>query len=712
MWGFVTFAMIMLLSDTVFSGTLWFVLATGATVVALAVAGAFFLCRRRNATLSIMRLDEAARRYADRGVILYDVNGRLIRANSRAHELMWRMGLDEHDIDNQMKMRHFLREAEVANPDPAMQQISCERFLTEQEYLFSGLIQGNGTLVVAQFGSGGKDGYFVVIQDVSVQYDSLAREQDMEYRNHMLSAVLQASSFGVMVSDAQAEGNPILYVNQKLIEILGREVDVKVEDLVGLPLKKALSLYCPDCMPQDKIQRLLEIGETQSGEIEKQNGETLAWYNLELVAIPDAAGNPDLFVGTLEDKTQEKMRETHFYQNQKLESLGQLAGGVAHDFNNIMSIIDGYARIAAKEVGDNESAQSYLERIQKAVKRGASLTRQLLTFGRHNVVIESITDIGKLVREQETLLETLLDASIDMEVQAEDGLFVECASDAIGQILLNLVVNARDAMPEGGKIMIEAMRHEGDAPGRMPPGMRLDSELCYMRVSDTGCGIDEEIRSKIFDPFFTTKDQGKGTGLGLSMVYGLVQQMGGFIDVTSAKGKGTTISIYLPVSAKKPVKKVTQADGDGGALRLDGYTALIAEDEPDLLQLIAGMLEDMGMQVITAANGNDALVKQDDFEGEIDFLLTDVVMPELNGVKLAELFESLRPDSKVVFMSGYPANGQLARIQLPDGAYLLPKPIEYEKLAYILKTLAAGEQDTAEETRRRAGQWTTSTTKF
>ena len=243
-------------------------------------------------------------------------------------------------------------------------------------------------------------------------------------------------------------------------------------------------------------------------------------------------------------------------------------------------------------------------------------------------------------------------------------------SDGLSQIVMNLVINARDAMPEGGTVTIRAEKKDG--------------EMLHLSVGDTGTGIDPDIVSRIFDPFFTTKEQGKGTGLGLSFVYNLVQDMKGTVEVDSVPGAGTVIHIFLPLHPKGPVRQVVEQDG---VIRFEGYTVLVAEDEPELLAIISDYLKNLGMKVISAENGADALVKQDEFEGDIDFLLTDIVMPELNGIKLAELLQSLRTETKVVFMSGFPEAGNAPPLKIPEGAVLLAKPLVFEKLATVLKSV-------------------------
>lgn len=394
----------------------------------------------------------------------------------------------------------------------------------------------------------------------------------------------------------------------------------------------------------------------------------------------------------LTDISEIKNKETQLYQAQKLESLGQLAGGVAHDFNNVLAIIDGYTRMAEKHVGeDDKELKNCVERIKLASKRGSSLTRQLLMFGRHKIVGEGVIELARLMRDQESLLEPLLDSTIVMKIDMDKGLFVECAADGMAQIIMNLVVNARDAMPDGGMITLEARRCTSQALANIVPDHARECDYVRLSVTDTGIGMDRETIDRMFDPFFTTKEQGKGTGLGLSLVYGLVKDMKGYVDVYSAPGEGTSIRLYLPLSQKRDLKVITETDENVAGISFEGYTVLVAEDEPDLLALMTQNLESLGMEVIAAENGGDALLKQDEYQGDIDFLLTDVVMPQLNGAKLAELFQAVREETKVIFMSGFPANGTLARIELPDDAVLLAKPVAIEKLAMVMKAMIADE---------------------
>jgi len=515
----------------------------------------------------------------------------------------------------------------------------------------------------------------------------------MNNTNNPLLSALQQVPLGIAICEKQGSVLLVVEANEAFKSLINKTG----QDLDGHSLSDLLGNLVNTENLNTELENLIRNTDQNAFEFEQKQTTPSKWYRLESQPLT-CTENHYLF--TLRDETEEKISKAHFYQNQKLEALGQLAGGIAHDFNNIMSIIDGYARIARKEVKPGSEVDNYLDRIMQSIKRGAALTRHLLTFSRHNIVIESVSDLGAVIKDQQMLLSPLLDASIEVDVETGEGIFIDLSEDTIAQLLLNIVVNSRDAMPHGGKITIQTGTKNHDGRNH-----------AFLMVSDTGEGMNEEVQKRIFDPFYTTKEQGKGTGLGLSMVYGIVQQHKGIIDVQSAPGKGATFTIFFPLSEKQPVKKIVNVSGEAENVRLENYTAMIAEDEEDLLGLLAGMMRDMGMNVITAINGNDALSKQEAHQGKIDFLLTDVVMPEMDGVHLANLFASVRPDTKTVFISGYPADDISGRIHLPAGSVLLPKPIEYKNLAYILKNMAEdGNDEEQDGLQRMAGQWTSTST--
>ena len=507
----------------------------------------------------------------------------------------------------------------------------------------------------------------------------------------LLSRILATLPEGLLVCVPEGEASRIIHANRAAEELLG----CAPGELAGQAFETCLAQHVQDERLRQSLLRAARTRKSETVQVENHEDGVVSWLSMTLLP------QDGFFLCRIDNICNQKINEMRVAEAHKLEALGQLAGGVAHDFNNILSIIDGYARIADKELGDQPAISDYLGKIRQSVRRGAALTRQLLAFGRKNTTDESVTDLGMLVADHEGLLSPLLDASIRLHIAVEQDVYIECAPDLIGQILMNLILNARDAMPGGGDIHL----HVETLQRIQPRNARALGDYACLTVRDTGTGMDKATQRRIFDPFFTTKDPGKGTGLGLSMVYGLVQQMKGFIEVDSAPGKGTALSLYFPLQSSDSGHAPAEMEDmdDDGAVRLDGYTALVAEDEPDLLNLVASMLSDMGMKVITAANGNEALARQEDYEGHIDFLVTDVVMPEMSGVRLSELFTSLRPDSKTVFISGYPSAGNMARIELPHGACLLSKPVAYERLAHILAQMTQGSLQTGLS--RMAGEW-------
>ena len=391
-----------------------------------------------------------------------------------------------------------------------------------------------------------------------------------------------------------------------------------------------------------------------------------------------------MFGGT--GKEVEKQRQAH-----RLESLGQFAGGIAHDFNNILSIIEGYTRLAMRHLQEGTLQPQELEKILLSTQRGAGLTRQLLAFGREKLVLDERTELCTALAAQRVLLSPLLGEDIRLYLSLPDQeIWIAGSTDQITQIILNLALNARDAMAGKGELSIIAQ----PCPRReIPSELRRKNpaaDYALISVIDTGAGIAPEHMLRIFDPFFTTKPIGQGTGLGLSVLYGLVEQMQGHVRVHSEVGRGTAFDIFLPVIGMANMPSNIKVDP---LLSLEGKTVLLAEDETELRDILSIMLSDMKLKVLTASNGNEALALQEMFEGEIDFLLTDVVMPEMDGVRLADLFKVKRPNSNVVYMSGYPFMDGLRHTDFPESADFIAKPLQEEKVRQILARALARQQE-------------------
>lgn len=379
------------------------------------------------------------------------------------------------------------------------------------------------------------------------------------------------------------------------------------------------------------------------------------------------------------NEAQKQQLEEQLRQSQKMEALGRLAGGVAHDFNNLLTVIKGHSDMLLERVKPADPLYGSSEQIQKAANRAASLTRQLLAFSRRQVLQSKVVDLNALVKDMGPLLQRLTREDIEFAVQlSEEPGRVKADTGQLEQVLLNLIVNASDAMPRGGKLSVETQEVHVDAEyAKTRPALET-GDYVLLRVSDTGHGMDASTKARIFEPFFTTKDQGKGTGLGLAMVYGVVKQSNGFIWVESEIGQGTQFEIYLPQVNEKP--EAIHRDKVTASARRDLKTVLVVEDEEDVRTLVSEYLSSMGYRVLSACDGTEALEIVERLGKEIHVLLTDVVMPRMRGPELAERLKLIIPKLKVIYMSGYLEQNAGNRSFL-EGAFFIDKPFSRDVLA-------------------------------
>jgi len=391
--------------------------------------------------------------------------------------------------------------------------------------------------------------------------------------------------------------------------------------------------------------------------------------------------------GTIQDITERKRAEAEkvkleikLQQAQKMESIGRLAGGVAHDFNNMLQAILGNVELALGEIPPDSRARESLVEIRSSAQRSADLTRQLLAFARRQTIAPRVLDLNETLEGLLKMLRRLIGEGIQLAwLPAPDLGLVKIDPSQVDQILANLCVNARDAIAEVGRITIEtgnaafdadaSANHPGVAPG----------QYVLLAVSDDGCGMDKETQARIFEPFYTTKGVGEGTGLGLATVYGIVQQNHGFINVYSAPGKGATFKIYLPRYAKEAFP--TPTDRAPQIPRSCGETVLLVEDEEAILSVSRRVLQRLGYTVLAAGAPGEAIRLAAAHPGRVDLLITDVVMPEMNGRDLAKLLMLRRPDLKCLFMSGYTANVIAHHGVLDESTHFIQKPFSMEDLA-------------------------------
>jgi len=489
----------------------------------------------------------------------------------------------------------------------------------------------------------------------------------------------------MMVPDAhyiaRRDEGLILEVNDRFKDVFGYERD----EVVGRTSLE-LGLYAN---PQDRVRMLAELrssGRVRNLELmaQRKNGETVP----VLLSVSEVrAEGQELILGVVRDvselrRSEEALRklEDQFRQAQRLEAVGRLAGGVAHDFNNVLTAITGYADLLLVDLPGDDPKRRDVEEIRTAARRGAMFTRQLLAFSRKQVLQPRVLDLNAVVSTLDRMLQRLIGEDVKLEIALQPGLgAVRADPGQIEQVILNLAVNARDAMPDGGRLTIEtANAHLDEAYARAHAGV-VPGRFVMLAVSDTGVGMDLETRAHLFEPFFTTKDVGKGTGLGLATVYGIVKQSGGSIWVYSEPGRGATFKIYLP-EADVPMEAERAAQPARGAAGA-GERVLLAEDDAAVREVVAQTLTLLGYEVLRAPDGHTALEMSRATPGEIHLLVTDLVMPEMTGRELAAALRRERGGLRVLYMSGYTDDAVVRHDILEDNAPYLQKPFAPDDLA-------------------------------
>jgi signal transduction histidine kinase len=404
--------------------------------------------------------------------------------------------------------------------------------------------------------------------------------------------------------------------------------------------------------------------------------------------VAEFSATPQLVEGQLigilgigRDVTERVQLEQQLRQAQKMEAVGRLAGGIAHDFNNILTAITGYADLLLEDLGPTDPRREDAEEVRKAAQRAAGLTRQLLAFSRQQVLQPSVIDVNALVGDLQRMLGRLLGEDVELGTRLDPAVGrVKADPGQLEQVLMNLAVNARDAMPQGGKLTLETVNVDMDERYAADHYPARPGPYVMIAVSDTGTGMSEETQAHMFEPFFTTKEKGKGTGLGLATVYGIVKQSGGFIWVYSELGHGSTFKIYLPRVAE-PSERSAGAAPTGAQRSRGTETVLLAEDEPPVRAVARQVLERHGYTVLEAPSAESALDIATRYSGTIHLLLTDVIMPGMNGRELATRLAGLRPEARVIFMSGYTDDAVTRHGVLEPGSTYLQKPFTPDAIA-------------------------------
>lgn len=451
------------------------------------------------------------------------------------------------------------------------------------------------------------------------------------------------------------------------------QIDNEYQKTLGNPSRvKIVGKHAEGFISHSALTAPMSIKGRIVGCIEIQSYQLHAYAEGHATAMRMAANLAATAVENVELIESEREKAEQLRQSQKMEAVGQLAGGVAHDFNNLLTVITGYSEMAITRMPITDPMRRNMEQIKKAGERAASLTRQLLAFSRKQMFQEKVVDLNSIVADMDKMLQRLIGEDIELVSLLDTSLWRTKADPSqIEQVLMNLAVNARDAMPRGGKLTVETSNVAAeDFYLKSRPAGKAERFLMLL-VSDTGIGMEKEILKRIFEPFFTTKEVGKGTGLGLATVYGIVNQSGGSIVVNSKPGEGTEFRIYLPATAEDAVAETDDAveetpQGKG--------TILLVEDEELVRNLAAEILRSLGYEVLTAGNGVEALRVSGDFTGNIDLMVTDVVMPQMGGRELAERLGPLRPMTPVLYMSGYTDDAIMRHGILDDHVSFIQKP--------------------------------------
>jgi PAS domain S-box-containing protein len=493
---------------------------------------------------------------------------------------------------------------------------------------------------------------------------------------------------GVILVALNTEGNVTL-INKKGCEILGYEE----EEIVG---KNWFDCFLPEEIRESLQEPFRHLLKGDDGPLQyyenpvltkKGTKRMVTWHN---TVLTDSHGNITGTLSSGEDVTEHKRLEEQLFQSQKMEAVGRLAGGIAHDFNNLLTAIIGYSDIITRDNDIKQKHRTYIEEIKKSAERAATLTQQLLAFSRKQILQPRILNLNILLKNTRNMLQRMIGEDIRFELHlSSDVGMIKADPGKIEQVVINLAVNSRDAMPNGGNLYLETRGavlddaycedHKGSRPG----------EYVLLSVRDTGKGIDDETMKHIFEPFFTTKEIGKGTGLGLATVYGIVRQSGGYIDISSRIKEGTTVDIYLPkVTGDKGEKQPEQEPRVSSGKH---ETILFVEDDDMVRNMVTAVLDQYGYQVIEAENATKAL---DICQGRtrIDLMITDVVMPGTSGPELVRQIGTLHPDMKVLFISGYTDDAIVHHGVLDENIPFLQKPFTPQILAQKVRDLLEVEQ--------------------
>jgi PAS domain S-box-containing protein len=523
-----------------------------------------------------------------------------------------------------------------------------------------------------RYGERDKEILTFVARQLASAVEIKRNEQALRRSEARYRSLVQSSVYGIYRSSLEGR---FLDVNPALIAMLGY---ASAEEVLFLdPEKDVFAQVEEHTRLIDEFRR---TGRLDGIEVQwkRSDGNTIT-VRISGRAVSSADEPADVLEAIAEDVTDRRALEDQFRQAQKMEAVGRLAGGVAHDFNNLLMVISGYAEVVLAELGPHHLLRDKALAIQQASDRATTLTRQLLAFSRKQLLELKVVDVNAIVSDMERLLRPLIGEDVEFLTSlTNEAAHTRADAGQLEQVLMNLVVNAKDAMSGGGTLTIQTERIVVDDGHRRGATFIRPGDYVMLSVSDTGMGMDKETQSRIFEPFFTTKEKGKGTGLGLSTVYGIVKQSGGYVMVQSEEGRGTTFHIYLPrvegVAERHPVPVAHTALGGT-------ETVLLVEDEESVRQLVRETLAAKGYRVVEADNGESGVAVAAKHQGKIDLVITDVVMPGMGGRELVKQLAQTRPETKVLYLSGYTEDAIVSEGTIESGAAFLQKPFTLQNLA-------------------------------
>jgi len=624
------------------------------------------------------------------GIIMVDPRGTILFANQRAEALLDLVKRGDHTSTYD---RPHWRLVGIDGTRLAPSELPFRRVIATDAPVFDERIamqwpDGRRTALTVNGGplhdaTGQLQAVVLAFNDIT---GALAAEHALRERDRQLEQITEAMPGIVYQFLLEADGRQrFVYVSRYSVQMIDREPEVLLRDV-----NAAWELMHPDDLPSTQ-QSIMESAQSMKAWIHefrmKDTRQEGAWRWVSGRALPCQGPTPGsvLWNGIFIDITDRRVLEDDLRQAQKIESVGRLAGSIAHDFNNLLTVILGQAELLSMELAPGTEHAEGVAQIRAAAESGSALTRQLLGFARRQVVAPQVVELNALVQRVPPLVGRLLGEGVTLHLAlTADELHVRVDPAQFDQVLVNLAVNARDAMPEGGRVELRTRLIAADAPGRSDFTMLRAGPLAEISVRDSGVGMPETVRNRAFEPFFTTKGIGKGTGLGLATSYGIVAQAGGTIVLDSILGQGTTVRVLLPVTpdavtAAERRQRLTHGTGD--------ETVLVVDDDRSVRGVTASALRRQGYRVLEAASGQEALDIARGLPSRIHLLVTDVVMPRMTGPELAHALTRERPDMRVLFVSGYAEGAMSPQGVLDDGIALLAKPYDIGELAQRVRDL-------------------------